>query len=100
MENITLPRSFEDTTPAEMMKSFQNRRSSPSRSPILEDDVHARGYNSITSASAPNTNRPELQGETRQQDEDHAEARDRADHRRGGVGGGFGKRFQKWERAT
>jgi hypothetical protein len=59
MEDVTLPRSFEDTTPAEMMKTIKRRRSSHSRSrsPILQDDPHRPNYNSITSTSARHENR-------------------------------------------
>ena len=53
MDNITLPRSFEDTTPAEQMKPVSRRRKSPSpsqRSPILENSQATASYNTITSS--------------------------------------------------
>ena len=46
MGAITVPRSFEDTTPAEMMRNFSRRRSSSAHSPIL-DDAQPRSYDSI-----------------------------------------------------
>jgi hypothetical protein len=52
MEAVTLPRSFEDTTPAEMMRNFTRRRSSSGHSPIL-DNIQPRGYNSIRPRQQP-----------------------------------------------
>lgn len=49
MDGVTLPRSFEDTTPAEMLKDYPRRRqSSQSRSPILDVTQQPQNYSSIT----------------------------------------------------
>lgn len=50
MDNVTLPRSFGDTTPAEQMKPIPRRRKSSSsqRSPILEHSQAQNTYNTIT----------------------------------------------------
>src|SRR5271170_2889953 len=97
MDDVTLPRSFEDTTPAEMMKDFPPQRSSQSRSPILQASRQSSNYQSIsptTSNFQRNQSRPEPAHENdhNEQEEPHDETPPRP---------WFGKRiwnaFRQWE---
>jgi len=97
MDDVTLPRSFEDTTPAEMMKDFPRQRSSQSRSPILRASRQPSNYQSI-SPTTSNTQRtqgpsePAHESDTSEQEEPHDESPSRP---------WFGKRiwnaFRGWE---
>jgi len=67
MDDITLPRSFQDTTPAEQMKPIPKRRKSSSasqRSPILENTQAS--YQTITPAQREES--PEQEVEARQRE--------------------------------
>jgi hypothetical protein len=72
MDDVTLPRSFEDTTPAEMMKDLSKKRS-PSQSPILDERRQPRNYSSIN----PSTSQAErIPAPTEQLSESDIEAED------------------------
>ena len=98
MDTVTLPRSFEDTTPAEMMKNYPRRRPSRSsqsqRSPILEPVGQPQNYSSITPV---NFNLERNQNTVEEPHSDEHEESDEEVHREW-----WGKRiwrtFQKWER--
>jgi hypothetical protein len=100
MDDITLPRSFEDTIPAEMMKDGPRRQSSQSRLPILEAtrQQQAQNYNSITTG---NTTNPESnqEGVPTQHESDTDERDDSHDEEERHHW--FGKRmwiaFREWE---
>jgi len=109
MEDVTLPRSFEDTTPAEMMKTITRRQSSPSRSPILQDDTNRPTYNAITSTSSrhenhignrnePRTENPEASMQREDEDEEAVETSSEEPAKPW-----FGRRmwtsFTRWERS-
>jgi hypothetical protein len=97
MDDVTLPRSFEDTTPAEMLKDFPRQRSSQSRSPILQASRQPSNYQSI-SPTTSNTQRnqsrsePAHESDNRDQEEPHDESPSQP---------WFGKRiwraFREWE---
>lgn len=55
MEGVTLPPSFEDTTPAEQMKDYPRKSSPEARSPILETFRQSQNYESIS----PTTSNPQ-----------------------------------------
>src|SRR5271155_4875503 len=95
MDDVTLPRSFEDTTPAEMMKDFPRHRLSEPRSPILEASRHASNYHSISpTTSNIERNRSQLEPA---QESDHSDQ----PHDVSPSQPWFGKRiwnaFQQWE---
>jgi hypothetical protein len=96
MDNVTLPRSFEDTTPAEVMKDFPKQSSSESRSPILRTSSQPQNYQSI-SPTTSNTGRPQppdtgQNDEEEEREESHEEVLPQP---------WFGKRlwngFRQWE---
>jgi len=97
MDDVTLPRSFEDTTPAEMMKDFPRQRSSQSGSPILQASRQTSNYQSI-SPTTSNTQRnqsrsePAHESDNSDQEEPHDESPSHP---------WFGKRiwnaFREWE---
>ena len=70
MDNVTLPRSFADTTPAEQMKPISRRRkSSPSqRSPILENP---QAHNAYTTIAPEQRNSPSEREHSPEQDPEH-----------------------------
>src|SRR5436309_1365233 len=69
MDDVTLPKSFEDTTPAEMMKDFPRRRTSQANLPILASTQQPQNYNSI-SPSTSNIERQQQPVEGDQQSEE------------------------------
>ena len=95
MDDVTLPRSFEDTTPAEMMKDYPRRRLSRSsqsqHSPVLEPIRQPQNYNSITPVNSENQNTAE---------ESHSEEHEESDEEVHDEW--YGKRiwmtFRQWER--
>lgn len=98
MDDITLPRSFEDTTPAEMMKDYPRRRLSRSsqsqHTPVLEAIEQPQNYHSITPTISHLEN-----------DRDNGEGADAEEHEESEEEAHnvwFGKRiwrsFQEWER--
>ena len=53
MDAFTVPRSFEDTTPAEVMKDFSKQPKSQSQTPILSAATQpAQNYRSISPTSS------------------------------------------------
>jgi hypothetical protein len=52
MEAVTIPRSFEDTTPAQMLRDFTRRRTSSPHPPLKKDQqAPPESYGSVPSAS-------------------------------------------------
>jgi len=95
MDDITLPRSFEDTTPAEMLKDYSRKRKtspSPSRSPILEVSRQQSNYQTIS----PTSSRPAQQQQ--HAEEEHEEQEDVPEHQEQ-ARSWFGKRIWNslWE---
>src|SRR5437762_2617278 len=98
MDDVTLPRSFEDTTPAEMMKDYPRQRLSGSsqsqHSPIQEAIPQPQNYNSINPVNS-NLERDQNNGEGANAEE-HEETEEEFHDE------WFGKRiwkgFQEWER--
>jgi hypothetical protein len=100
MDSVTLPRTFDDTTPAEMLKPVNRRRASPSRSPILGHG-HQQSYNTISSGSAHNDNLtdlpPEDQRETTQAREDE-NVEETTEQGQPWIGTRIWHSFKRWER--
>lgn len=100
MDDVTLPHSFEDTTPAEIMKDYPRRRSSQSRSPILEASrqQQAQNYSSITTGNTINSGSNQ-EGVIRQHESDTDEREE--SHHEEERHDWFGKRmwtvFREWE---
>ena len=95
MDDVTLPRSFEDTTPAEMMKDYPRRRlSRPSHSPVLEPIRQPQNYSSITPGNS-NLERNQNTAEESNSGE-HEESDEEVYH--GWFGKQIWKTFREWER--
>jgi len=99
MNNVTLPRSFEDTIPAEQMKDYPRRKSSPeARSPILET-FRQQSYQSIS----PTTSNTRIRNQPSQLEpvHDSEEPQREVPHDESPPRPWFGKRiwngFRQWE---
>ena len=73
MDTVTLPRSFRDTTPAEMMRDFTRRRQTSPHPPLVKDQrAQPKGYDSIASTSTSNrdgeSSEPPQTGESREEE--------------------------------
>ena len=97
MDEVTLPRSFEDTTPAEMMKDYPRRRPSRSsqsqHSPILGPVGQPQNYSAITPVNS-NLERNQNTAEE-SHSEEHEESDEEVHHE--WLGKRIWRTFQEWE---
>src|SRR5271156_5552995 len=97
MDDVTLPRSFQDTTPAEMLKDYSRRRKaspSPSRSPILEESRQQSNYQTIS----PTSSRPEQEPPHAEEHEEQEDNPEQQDPPRPWLGKRIWKSIQEWEK--
>jgi hypothetical protein len=100
MESVTVPRSFDDTIPAEMMKAIQRRPNpSPSRAPILDEQDQHRSYSSVIPTQAESEGQEIAENDARAQDEvSERETTSHEEHRRQWIGSRIWEGIKEWER--